>query len=154
MPSLTGRAAAPLEQALTWIIVNQGPRTDRRNRGGWGYFSPGLRREDSYARVSITAWMVMALESARLSGIELPEHVLPDAKEYLENSFDLVEKPAAPPSRWAVPGVYAYDGTGVDRARALAPSSSMRRKRTTPRSLATSRSASCSVIAPWPTMAS
>lgn len=78
----------PLERALTWILDNQGPRRDRRNRGGWGYFSPGLRREDDYARVSVSAWMVMALESARLSGIELPADVLPRAQEYFELAFD------------------------------------------------------------------
>ncbi|MCA8967150.1 MAG: hypothetical protein KDC48_19885, partial [Planctomycetes bacterium] len=33
-------------------------------------------------------WMVMALESARMSGIELPTEVLPRAREYLELSFD------------------------------------------------------------------
>ncbi|MEO6598141.1 MAG: prenyltransferase/squalene oxidase repeat-containing protein, partial [Planctomycetota bacterium] len=78
----------PLESALTWILHNQGPRRDRRNRGGWGYFSPGLQREDDYARVSVTAWMVMALESARLSGILLPTEALPRAREYLEASYD------------------------------------------------------------------
>ncbi len=78
----------PLERALTWILDNQGPRRDRRNRGGWGYFSPGLQAEDDYARVSVSSWMIMALESARLSGIELPEKVLPGAREFLELSFD------------------------------------------------------------------
>ncbi|MFY9341832.1 MAG: prenyltransferase/squalene oxidase repeat-containing protein, partial [Planctomycetota bacterium] len=79
---------APLERALTWILDHQGPRRDRRNRGGWGYFSPGLQPEDNYARVSVTAWMVMALESARLSGVELPAEVLPAAREYLELAYD------------------------------------------------------------------
>ncbi|HEB53857.1 MAG TPA: hypothetical protein ENI87_11445 [bacterium] len=78
----------PLEDGLTWILANQGPRRDARNRGGWGYFSPGLRAEDSYARVSVSSWMIMALESARLSGIELPEDALPAARRYLELSFD------------------------------------------------------------------
>lgn len=78
----------PLEKALTWIVDHQGPRRDRRNRGGWGYFSPGMQPEDDYARVSVSAWMVMALESARLSGIELPEDVMPRAREYIELSFD------------------------------------------------------------------
>ena len=78
----------PLERALTWILDHQGPRRDKRNRGGWGYFSPGLRAEDDFARVSVSAWMIMALESARLSGVELPEDVLPKAKEYLELSYD------------------------------------------------------------------
>lgn len=35
---------------------------------------------------------------------------------------DLVEKPAQPPSRYAVPGLYAYDGTAPRRAAALTPS--------------------------------
>jgi len=82
------RLAQPLEDALTWILANQGPRRDVVNRGGWGYFSPGLRREDSYARVSVSSWMIMALESARLSGVELPEDVLPAARQYLELSYD------------------------------------------------------------------
>src|SRR5690606_16695965 len=33
-----------------------------------------------------------------------------------------VEKPAAPPSRYAVPGLYFYDATAPARARALRPS--------------------------------
>ncbi|MCU0866491.1 MAG: hypothetical protein MUC36_22125 [Planctomycetes bacterium] len=78
----------PLERALTWILDHQGPRRDARNRGGWGYFSPGLQAEDSYARVSVSAWMIMALESARLSGVELPEDVLPRAREFLELAYD------------------------------------------------------------------
>ena len=79
---------APLNDALTWILANQGPRRDVRNRGGWGYFSPGLQADDSYARVSVSSWMIMALESARMSGVELPEGVMPAAKQYLELSFD------------------------------------------------------------------
>jgi hypothetical protein len=82
------RLRRSLESALTWILQNQGPRRDKKNRGGWGYFSPGLRPEDDYARVSVTSWMVMALESARLSGIDLPSEVLPRAREFLEQSFD------------------------------------------------------------------
>ncbi|MCB9878638.1 MAG: terpene cyclase/mutase family protein [Planctomycetes bacterium] len=78
----------PLEDALTWILANQGPRRDRKNRGGWGYFSPGLRPEDDYARISVTSWMVMALESARLSGVDLPTEVLPAAREFLELACD------------------------------------------------------------------
>ena len=39
-----------------------------------------------------------------------------------ERVVDIVEKPADPPSRWAVPGLYAYDGDAPRRARALVPS--------------------------------
>ncbi|MGK0300041.1 MAG: hypothetical protein ACI89X_000909 [Planctomycetota bacterium] len=82
------RLVKPLEDSLTWILANQGPRRDVRNRGGWGYFSPGLNAEDSYARVSVSSWMIMALESARMSGVVLPEEVMPAARQYLELSFD------------------------------------------------------------------
>ncbi len=36
---------------------------------------------------------------------------------------DIVEKPTSPPSRYAVPGIYFYDRTVVERARSLSPSS-------------------------------
>lgn len=78
----------PVEEALSWILQHQGPRRDRKNEGGWGYFSPGLQAEDDYARVSVSAWMIMALESARLSGIELPDDALPRARRFLELAFD------------------------------------------------------------------
>ena len=78
----------PVEEGLSWILQHQGPRRDRKNQGGWGYFSPGLRAEDDYARVSVSAWMIMALESARLSGIELPDDALPQARRFLELAFD------------------------------------------------------------------
>ncbi len=35
---------------------------------------------------------------------------------------DIVEKPKDPPSRYAVPGLYFYDGTASDRAAGLSPS--------------------------------
>ena len=38
------------------------------------------------------------------------------------NPIDIVEKPAVPPSNIAVPGIYFYDKTVVDRCKALAPS--------------------------------
>ncbi|MGE3350975.1 MAG: hypothetical protein AB7O84_04525 [Planctomycetota bacterium] len=82
------RLRRPVEDALSWILANQGPRGDRRNRGGWGYFSPGLRPEDDYARTSISSWMVMALESAKLSGIAPPDDVLPAAREFFERAWD------------------------------------------------------------------
>ncbi|MBK8098485.1 MAG: terpene cyclase/mutase family protein [Planctomycetes bacterium] len=78
----------PVEEGLTWILQNQGPRRDRRNQGGWGYFSPGLQREDDYARMSVSSWMVMALESAKLSGIDVPTEALTAARRYVELAYD------------------------------------------------------------------
>jgi hypothetical protein len=82
------RLLRPVERGLSWILDHQGPRRDKKNRGGWGYFSPRLQPEDDYARVSVSSWMVMALESARLSGIDVPTAALARAKEYLEESWD------------------------------------------------------------------
>lgn len=82
------RLLRPVERGLSWIIDHQGPRKDRKNRGGWGYFSPGLQPEDDYARVSVSSWMVMALESARLSGVDVPQATLTRASEYLAESWD------------------------------------------------------------------
>ncbi|MBK8976700.1 MAG: PD40 domain-containing protein [Planctomycetes bacterium] len=79
---------APLQRAVDWILHCQDQGPDPRSRGGWGYFSPVLRPEDGYARSSITAWMVMALESARLSGIAVPPSVLGDARTFLRRMFD------------------------------------------------------------------
>src|SRR5262249_13935515 len=43
---------------------------------------------DRWSRTSITAWQVMALESARLSGIEVPDRAFADAATFLENAKD------------------------------------------------------------------
>ncbi len=78
----------PIERAMRWILAKQNDGRDKRNRGGWGYFSSALRAEDSYSRSSTTAWQVMALESAKLSGIEVPEDALTEARDYLLSNYD------------------------------------------------------------------
>ncbi len=79
---------APVEQAVAWMLRNQNRGRDRRNHGGWGYYSPTLRPEDRYARTSITAWMVMALKSAQMSGLDVPPPALADAEAFLWRMFD------------------------------------------------------------------
>ena len=78
----------PLLGAVRWIITNQSRSRDRRNRGGWGYFSSTMEPEDGYSRSSTTAWQVMALESAKLSGIQVPDESLVSAREFLLNNYD------------------------------------------------------------------
>ncbi len=63
------------------------------------------------------------------SGAQIFGYGIRDPERYGVLSFnsaghlaDIVEKPANPPSRYAVPGIYFYDGTVVDRARSLTPS--------------------------------
>jgi hypothetical protein len=79
---------APLERAIGWIVANQKTSRDPNEDGGFGYFNPDGGHYDRYARVSITAWQVMALESARLGGFTVENQVFDRARRFLENAFD------------------------------------------------------------------
>jgi glucose-1-phosphate thymidylyltransferase len=65
-----------------------------------------------------------------VSGAQIFAYEVADPREYAVVEFDpsgiarsLEEKPTQPRSRWAVPGLYFYDATVVDRVRNLSPSS-------------------------------
>ncbi|MBI1849985.1 MAG: PD40 domain-containing protein [Planctomycetes bacterium] len=79
---------APLERAIRHIVDNQNRGRDARRFGGWSYYYPDGHVFDEWPRVSITAWQVMALESARLGGIDVPDRVFDDAKTFLLGSYD------------------------------------------------------------------
>jgi hypothetical protein len=79
---------APLERAVRWIVRHQNRGRDPRSRGGWGYFSATLEPEDRFARTSVSAWQIMALESAKLSGLAIEDAVLDSAATYLNAMFD------------------------------------------------------------------
>ena len=78
----------PLERAIGRILEGQETRRDPRFFGGWSYYYPDGSRFDEWPRASITAWQVMALESARLGGIEVPDEAFSAARAYLLGSFD------------------------------------------------------------------
>ncbi|MCI0588033.1 MAG: hypothetical protein L0323_14470 [Planctomycetes bacterium] len=78
----------PLERAIGRILEGQETRRDPRFFGGWSYYYPDDSRFDEWPRASITAWQVMALESARLGGIEVPDDAFAAARAYLLRSFD------------------------------------------------------------------
>ena len=82
------RLRRPIEFAVRQIVRNQETRDDARFRGGWGYYYPDDSSFDRWPRASITAWQVMALESARLGGIEVRNRVFDRAREFLENCWD------------------------------------------------------------------
>ena len=44
----------PVDAGIHWILGNQSRSRDRRNSGGWGYFSDSLRPEDTFSRNSVT----------------------------------------------------------------------------------------------------
>lgn len=78
----------PIERAVAHILANQSKSRDPKRGGGWGYYNPQGSHFDAWARVSITSWQVMALESARLSGIEVPDQAFDAAKTFLTNAYD------------------------------------------------------------------
>lgn len=80
--------ATPLARAVAWILRNQVRSRDWRSNGGWGYYSPTLAPEDSFARASVTSWQIMALESARRAGIRVPKRALDRAASFLKSLFD------------------------------------------------------------------
>jgi hypothetical protein len=95
--ALTGdKALRPtLERATAWILAQQDRRRDPRLFGGWGYYYPDGSdfqnggRADTWPRASVTAWQVMALESARLGGLEVPDRAFADARVFLKNAWDV-----------------------------------------------------------------
>jgi len=80
----------PLERAVAQILANQHDEGDERFLGGWGYyFADGhVWDGDRWPRVSVTAWQVMALESARLGGLEVPDGAFTAAGSFLANAWD------------------------------------------------------------------
>ncbi len=87
--ALTGspKLREPLERAVLQILRKQDQRSGKR-QGGWGYYYPDGRGSDGWPRVSVSSWQVMALESARLGGIEVPRESFDRARQFLTSSYD------------------------------------------------------------------
>ncbi|MEM1451788.1 MAG: prenyltransferase/squalene oxidase repeat-containing protein, partial [Planctomycetota bacterium] len=82
------RLRRTLENAVQQIVDNQLASRDPLLDGGWSYFYPSGRRFDRWPRASVTAWQVMALESAKLGGVSVPKHVFDRARSFLVNCWD------------------------------------------------------------------
>jgi hypothetical protein len=79
---------APVERAVQRVLAMQRTRGPARERGGWGYYGPDGPYFDEHARTSITAWQVMALESARLAGVDVPDAAFDAARAFLLSAWD------------------------------------------------------------------
>jgi hypothetical protein len=85
---------AGVERAAAWILSQQSDDDDERRYGGWAYYYPDGRvfrtdgRVDTWPRTSITSWQVMALESAKLSGVDVPEASMEAARLFLQRAWD------------------------------------------------------------------
>jgi Tol biopolymer transport system component len=82
------RLRRPLERAVARIVAEQDLRPGRATFGGWGYYYPGGETFDPWPRVSIAAWQVMALESARLAGLAVDDAVFARAHQFLRGAYD------------------------------------------------------------------
>ncbi len=82
------RLRRPLGRAVRRIIRAQ-HRGGGRLDGGWGYFyADEARSFDSYPRLSVSAWQIMALASAELGGIGGVRPALDRATRFLEAAWD------------------------------------------------------------------
>ncbi|MBK7877454.1 MAG: hypothetical protein IPJ77_17240 [Planctomycetes bacterium] len=77
-----------LERAVRRILAAQDTHRDPRLFGGWSYYFADGHAYDRWPRTSITAWQVMALESARLSGLEVPDAAFEAARAFLAAARD------------------------------------------------------------------
>ncbi len=82
------RLRSALEPAIAHVLAMQSRRDDDRFRGGWGYYFADGSLYDPWSRTSITAWQVMALESARLSGLAVPDGAFDAARQFLDHAED------------------------------------------------------------------
>lgn len=67
------RLKQPAQNAITFIIASQ------HNQGGWRY-NPGQAGD-----TSVVGWQIMALQSARAAGLEVPISVLQKSNEFLNS---------------------------------------------------------------------
>ena len=67
------RFRKPAEQAVEYCVKSQSPR------GGWRYMPNGS------SDVSVTGWIVMALQSAKMAGIEVPSETFGNVAKFLDS---------------------------------------------------------------------
>ena len=92
----------PAQKALDYIVESQDS-----NRGGWRYFTqPNKRQSDT----SVTGWMMMALQSGRLAGLDVPESTFEGIDSWLKVSAD-----PADPSQFRY-NPYAADSSQINRS--------------------------------------
>ncbi len=71
-PALKRSYREPAAKAVDYCVKGQSPR------GGWRY-RPGKDSD-----LSVTGWILMALQSARMAGLEVPDETLDNARGFLD----------------------------------------------------------------------
>ncbi len=70
------------QRAIGLIVKSQRINKDSSNKGGWRY-----EPHSSDSDLSVTVWQVMALRSAKNSGLAVPARAVGDAVAYVERCF-------------------------------------------------------------------
>ena len=70
------------QKAINLILRSQKVQKNQAQQGGWRY-SPDANDAD----LSVTIWQLMALRSAKNSGLDVPSSSIADAIEYLKRSY-------------------------------------------------------------------
>ena len=70
------------QKAIDLILRSQMVKKSQSQQGGWRY-SP----DSNDADLSVTIWQLMALRSAKNSGLDVPSSAISDAIEYLKRSY-------------------------------------------------------------------
>jgi hypothetical protein len=74
----------PLERAVKAVVAAQkAPKKDPKDVGGWRY---SINADDSDS--SVSGWIILALKSARLAGIAVPEETFDLASKYLWTLYE------------------------------------------------------------------
>jgi len=73
----------PLQRAIDAILKAQSvPKANPADKGGWRY-----THTSNDADLSVSGWQVMALKSAKVAGIEVPDESMSNAVEYVWNCY-------------------------------------------------------------------
>ncbi|MHC4441822.1 MAG: prenyltransferase/squalene oxidase repeat-containing protein [Planctomycetota bacterium] len=80
------RLRLAIERAIHFTRTQQiVPKRNKVDRGGWRYVR---RRDPSDSDLSITAWQLMFLRSAKNAGFEIPVKFIDEAMAYIHRCFD------------------------------------------------------------------
>ena len=90
----------PAERAIKLILASQSP-----TKGGWRYEPSGPNGPHQDADLSVTGWQYMALHSARLAGLEIPDDTFVRARRYLDEVSSGKHR-----------GLYGYQAGGANPA--------------------------------------
>lgn len=109
--TLDPRLKEPAQKAIDYIINSQDPR-----KGGWRYFDePKSRSTDT----SVSGWMMMALHSGRLVGLQADEKGFQGVNKWLDVAVDPDD-----PSKFRY-NPFAVDADGVSRIQGKRPTATM-----------------------------